>query len=192
MGVSEHLGVFLSIVLGLAISDLCISFNRVLDAGARVRWDWLSPMAALVALLKILTQWWQWFGFAELAKGRITFEAFLLVMAGGVLMFLVAAAALPDRADEAVVDLRGYYARTSRRYWLLFAAQYMVLTAIGIWAQTQLLHAGLGWPLAFRLVTPAIAVILAFVPLRGLHTLGLAGFIVDYSLQLAGSVLGPR
>ena len=123
MSVTEHLDVFLSIVLGLAITDLCVSVNRLLGAGSRVRWDWLSPMAALLALLKIFTQWWQWFSAGQLAAKAITFELFALVMTGGVLMLLMAAAALPDRADESVVDLRGYYAGAARRYWLLFAAQ---------------------------------------------------------------------
>jgi hypothetical protein len=191
MSGAEHIGVFISIILGLAVADLCVSFNRLLEAGSRVRWDWLAPMAALVALLKILVQWFEWFPLARLAPTQITFEVFLLVVAGSVLMFLVAAAALPDRADEAVVDLRGYYAHAARRYWLLYAAQYLMPRALVIWLVMQVYHRPVAWSDEIRsLVTVAIALLLAFARNRWLHTLCLAGFLVVLCTELAGHAIG--
>jgi hypothetical protein len=40
-------------------------------------------MAAMLALLKIVTQWWQWFGADPLAQG-VSFDMFLLLVAGAV------------------------------------------------------------------------------------------------------------
>src|SRR5437667_5006187 len=56
----EYLLLFAAIVLGLAISDLAISLHRLLNAAGRVRWGLLSPLAGIIAFLKIITQWWTW------------------------------------------------------------------------------------------------------------------------------------
>lgn len=186
----------LSIVLGLAVSDLCVSLNRLLDAGARVKWDWLSPLAALVALLKIVTQWWAWFYAAPLAKA-VTFEMFVLVLASAVLLYMLAAAALPDSVEPGV-DLRAYYARTSRRYWLLFFSQSVLSNAVGIWAQlrapgAKLSLVALGYPgflIAAVTFILAAAVGLAIWRNRIAHTAAFAGLIAIYLLQFGGRGLG--
>ena len=189
MSAFEFLLVFLTFILGLAVSDLCVSLNRLLEAGDKVRWDWLSPMAATVALMKIVTQWWTWFGAERIAQG-VTFDMFLLLVAGAVLLFLVAASALPDRVEDAGVDLRAYYAQSSRRYWLLFGAQYLVVNVSQIWIQMDVAGAKLGWATALVALIPAAAIVLAFFRNRALHTIALAGLIVLYLLQLAGHRLG--
>jgi hypothetical protein len=181
--------VFLAIVLGLAVSDLCVSLNRLLDAGAKVRWDWLAPLAAVVAFLKILTQWWTWFGAAPLAKG-LTFEMFVLIVVAVVLLFLLAAASLPDAVEEGGVDLREYYPRVSRRYWLLFAAHYLAANAVTVWAQIQVQGARLSPSLLFIAVFPIAAVGLAFVRVRLLHAACLVALIGIYVVQFAGHPLG--
>jgi len=174
-------------VLGLAVSDLCISLNRLLDAGARVKWDWLSPLAAIVAFLKIVTQWWTWFSAVSLAKG-VTFEMFVVLLATVVLLYLIAAVALPDSV-EGGADLRAYYARTSRRYWLLFAAQFALSNAVSVWAQMQVQGARFSLLSPGYLILPA-AIALAFWRGRVLHTAAFCGLIAIYLLQFAGRGLG--
>jgi hypothetical protein len=146
-------------------------------------------MAAAIALLKILTQWWQWFGAAPLARG-MTFEMFVLLVAGAVLLFLVAAAALPDRVEEGGVDLRDYYQRSARRFWLLFAAQYVVVNAFNIWVQMQVGGVRLAWQTIVVVIFPAGAIALAMIRNRILHTIALAALIALYLVQLAGHRLG--
>ena len=177
-----------AVVLGLAVSDLAISINRLLEAGARVKWDWLAPLAASVALLKIVTQWWSWFGAAQIAKG-LTFEMYLGVLVSAVLLFLLAAAALPDRIDEAGLDLGAYYAGVARRYWLLFAAHWTLSTAVSTWVQIVVQGAKLTTFSPYYLIVPA-AIGLAFVRSRLLHTLAFVGLIGLYLIQLAGHDLG--
>jgi len=189
LGPFEYLLVFLAIVLGLAVSDLCISLNRLMDAGAKVRWDWLAPLAAVVAFLKILTQWWTWFGAAQLAKG-LTFEMFVLIVVAVVLLFLLAAASLPDRVEEDGVDLRDYYTRVSRRYWLLYAAHYLAANVVSVWAQIQLQGARLSPSVLLVAVFPTAAVVLAFVRVRLLHMVCLVALIALYLFQFAGHSLG--
>ena len=186
MGPFEYLLTFLSIVLGLAIADLCVSLNRLLGAGPRVRWDWLSPLAALVALLKIVTQWWTWFYAAPLAKG-VTFEMFLAALASAVLLYLIAAAALPDSLEEGA-DLRAYFERTRRRYWLMFAAQFALTNAVSIWAQVQIEGARLNLVSPAYLILP-VSLSLIFIRNRGWHTACLLGLTVVYLSQFYGQSL---
>lgn len=183
----EYLLLFAAIILGLAITDLATSIHRLLAAGRRVRWDWLAPMAALVAFLKIVTQWWSWYGVAKIAAG-LTFEMFLGVLAASVLLFLLAAAALPDDFGEQAVDLRQYYARVSRRYWLLFVAHWILVNTVDIWAQVAIAKAHLDLIQPGLLVLP-VALLLAFTRNRALHTLCLAGFVVVYVHQYLGQSL---
>jgi hypothetical protein len=55
MGQFEYLLILASVILGLAVSDIAVSLNRLLEV--RVRWDWLAPLAAVLAFLKITAQW---------------------------------------------------------------------------------------------------------------------------------------
>lgn len=188
MGQFEYLLLLASVILGLAVSDLAVSLNRLLDAGARIKWDWLSPLAALVAFLEIVTQWWSWFAAAPIAKA-ITFEMYLGVLVSAVLLFLLAAAALPDAFGEAQVDLRAYYARIQRRFWLLFAAHFVAANGVSAWIQVQAEGAKFTQFSPYYLLAPVV-IALAFFRQRWLHALCLVGLVALYIAQLAGHGLG--
>jgi hypothetical protein len=185
MGQFEYLLILASVILGLAVSDIAVSLNRLLEV--RVRWDWLAPLAAVLAFLKITTQWWGWYSGVASAKG-MTFENYVAVLVSAVLLFLMAAASLPDRLEESPFDLRAYYARTSRRYWLLFASQTSVANATALW-----INFGVSGQIPslspFLLIGPA-AVVLAFIRYRLLHALCLVVLIGYYATQLFGHRLG--
>jgi hypothetical protein len=182
MGPFEYLLTFISVILGLAVSDVAISLHRLLGAGRRVRWDWLAPLAAIVAFLKIVNQWWAWFATAQVARS-LTFEMFVMVLAATVMMFLLAAAALPDELGEGPVDLRAHYAAVARRYWLLFASELAVIIGVETWGQIAIGHARPD--VRALLLSPVSAIIvasvvLAFVRNRWIHTLALIGLIALY------------
>jgi len=187
MGPFEYLLLFAAIILGLATTDLATSLHRLLVAGARVRWDWLAPLAAVVAFLKIVTQWWTWFGVERIARG-LTFEMFLGVLIGAVLLFLMAAAALPDETPEGPIDLRAHYAQVSRRYWVLFALHWTWTAMVSIWAQMQIEGARLDLRSPAYLIIP-LALSLVFIRNRWWHTLCLAGLAVLYVGQFFGQPL---
>ena len=91
----DYLLILAAVVLALAVSDIAISLQRLLAAGRRVRRDWLLPALALLAFLKIVTQWWSWYVVGPIARG-VTFEMYLLEIAATVVLFLMSASALPD------------------------------------------------------------------------------------------------
>jgi hypothetical protein len=177
MGAFEYLLLFAAVILGLAISDLAISLHRLINAGARVRWDWLAPMAAALAFVRIVTQWWTWHDAQRIAGG-LTFGMFLGILISATLLFLMAAVTLPDDLEREI-DLRAYYARVSRRFWLLFAGQWVTLNVVSAWARISIsrAHFVIGSPL--YLILPAV-VVLAFIRNRIVQTVGLAGFLGLY------------
>jgi hypothetical protein len=188
LGAFEYLLMFAAVILAIAVTDIAVSLNRLLEAGRRVRWDWLAPMAALVAFLKIVTQWWTWF-FARPLAGGLTFEMYVGVLVGAVLLFLLAAASLPSEADGPVIDLAAYYQRVRRRYWWLFAAHWLVSNAVDIWIQMQVTGARLDLLSPGLLVLP-VAVSLALLRWRWWHALCLAAFTALYLAQFFGKGLG--
>ena len=119
----EYLLLFAVVILGLAVSELAINLNRLLKAKSLVRWDVLAPLAALVAFLKIVTQWWVWFQ-AEAVANAMTFEMYLVVLIEAVLLFLLAGVTLPGEVPEQGISLRDSYESIRQRFWLLFAAQF--------------------------------------------------------------------
>ncbi len=188
MGPFEYLMMFTAVILGLAVCDLAVSVHRLVAAGARVRWDWLAPLAALVVFLKIVSQWWTFFNAGPLAKG-LTFEMFLGVLVASVLLFLLAADALPDEAPEGRIDLRAHYESVQRRFWLLFAGQWLLLTAVSTWAQVAIQRAHLDLVSPAWLVLPVV-LLLAFWRNRWWHTIGLLAFVAIYLAQYFGQHLG--
>lgn len=187
MGAFEYLLLFAAVILGLAISDLAISLHRLLNAFDRVRWDVLTILAACLALVRIVTQWWTWYAADRLASG-LTFGMFLGVLVSAVLLFLMAAVALPDEIDKAGVDLRAYFARTKRRYWILFAGQWIALNGVSDWAQVSIAKVHLNLWSPVLLVFPA-TLLLAFVSARWVQAIGLVGFLVLYGVVYFGQTL---
>ena len=184
----DYLLVLASVILGLSACELAVGVNRLLGAWGRVRWDWLAPLAALLAFLKLVTQWWTWHGAVAMAAG-ITFEMYLAVLAGAVLLFMLAAAALPIAAGgEESLDLRDHYARVQRRFWTLFTLHFVIAVGTSIWIQMRIAHAH------FLLLTPAwlilpVAISLIFVRSRIWHGIALVALCLVYLVQYWGQTL---
>ena len=108
-------------------------------------------------------------------------------MTRAVLLFLMAAVALPDETGDEI-DLRAYYTRIQRRYWLLFGAQWATLNVVSIWAQHAVYKARVDLASPLWLIVP-ITVALAFISSRAVQALALLGFIVFYTAILFGQTL---
>ncbi|MBV9697142.1 MAG: hypothetical protein JO005_09475, partial [Gammaproteobacteria bacterium] len=121
------LGLF-SVLVGLAIADIATSFHRLVRSRAPVRWDPLALLAALYALLLAIGMWFDLWGVRNVASAR-TFFFYLVMLTQLFLVFLVAAASLPDD-PQAEGDLRAFYALNRRYFWtlvLIFQAVYVLL-----------------------------------------------------------------
>jgi hypothetical protein len=187
----EYLLLFAVVILGLAVSELAINLNRLLKAKSLVRWDVLASLAALVAFLKIVTQWWVWFQ-AEAVANALTFEMYLLVLIEAVLLFLLAGVTLPGEVPEQGISLRESYESIRQRFWLLFAAQWMLWVLTNWWVQVRIEGAKFVLLQPAMLFPPAILLVIisAFIIRnRVFQMLVLLGFIFLYLWQFFGKTL---
>ena len=120
----EYIIPLVSVLVGLAIADLLVSFNRLLRARDRVKWDWLPLLTALMAILAVLDIWWMFYSQQESTFYR-ALAGFLPLAAQFVLLFLINAAALPDDVPEEGMDLKKFYEDNSPYFWSLFVIYFV-------------------------------------------------------------------
>lgn len=103
----EHLAVLVSIILGLGITHLLSSVHRLVQAGPRVRYYWLSMVWVVLIFVSQVEWWWAIFALRQTATWN--FFYFLFFLLSPVALFLAAAFALPDVEAGQHYDLRQYY-----------------------------------------------------------------------------------
>lgn len=118
MPVSEYVSVLVSIIVGLAVADLLISFHRLLRVGRAVRWYWLVPLLAIYIMLVIVAFWWGSYIWL-LHLQALTMSQFLPTFLAAITIFLLSAAILPDEIPEGGLDLKAWYLQNSRQIWIL-------------------------------------------------------------------------
>ena len=126
----EYLLPLISVIVGLSITDLATSLHRLLRARRRVEWDWLPLATALLALLLVLNIWWGL--YPEEALEVYAVADFFPILTTLIALFLINAAALPDRVPPEGIDLRAFYESNSSYLWLLFAVYIALATALTI------------------------------------------------------------
>lgn len=151
----EYLVALISIIVGLALTDLAQSFRELIRPDHPVKWDGL-PLAwsASVFLLTILL-WWQGFGdLKDPSLGGGTGPIFLTHLLFFLLLYLCCAFALPDpdwekspgRSEstgpsERSVDLKAFYFSIGHRRWF-FGLLIGLWVVVGISNQLRLESGG--------------------------------------------------
>jgi hypothetical protein len=168
------LGLF-AVLIGLAVADVANSFHRLARSRFPVIWDPLALLAAAYALCMAVGMWFDLWGVRHFAATR-HFFFYLWLIAEMFVLFLIAAAALPDETGSGC-DLREHYAATRRYFWTLVALFQFTYLVNGVyfigWA--VLLHALRVEPFALLndLLLPfLLAVVLSRTVSRPLHYLG--------------------
>ena len=101
-----------AVLIGLAVVDIATSAHRLLRSKALVRWDPLALMGTLYALCLVVAMWFDLWGVRRLGDTR-NFFFYRSLIGEFLILFLLAAANLPDAPDEDM-DLREYYAGNRR------------------------------------------------------------------------------
>jgi hypothetical protein len=104
-----YLSVIISIILGLSVTQLLQGISQVINARDRVRIYWPSIAWALLLLLVDVQAWWAMFGYRN--RHTWTFVQFAVVLLEAIMLYLLAALALPSVANEGETDLRTNYFR---------------------------------------------------------------------------------
>jgi hypothetical protein len=128
----DYAAIFYGIVVALAIETVLVNLHRLLAAGKRVRWHWMAPATAVNACLVTLGEFWILWTDRNQWTGSFSFFQFLPWAVPLFLMFLSAAATLPEEVPEEGLDLKTFYFDNRRHYWGLVAAYFGFNIAINL------------------------------------------------------------
>lgn len=118
----EYLIGLVSLIVGLGLADLATSLHRLIKQRARTRWDAQTLVTAALAAFTLI---WIWYNVWDLRgfPGVGGFWFYLSLLLEMTLLYLAAAASLPDEAELAEGegrDMTAYLARHRRYIWILF------------------------------------------------------------------------
>ncbi len=107
MSAFDYLSVLISIILGLGITQILSGFGRLLNVRSRVRWYGPAVAWGILLLLIHVQTWWAMFQLRRQADW--TLPVFLFVLLLPILLYLMAALALPDAGGTEPIDMRASY-----------------------------------------------------------------------------------
>ena len=120
-----------TIVYGIMLTDLFLSFHKLIRYRKIVKWHWLPLLAAWYLFLIILKNWWELAFFQESSDWM---NIFYFIAYGHllVLIFLLVSTALPDDIQKNGVELKAYYFENHRYFWGLMSTVVLVSLSIDI------------------------------------------------------------
>ena len=122
----DYLLVLLSIVYGIALTQLLAGLGKLVRARAHARIYWPSLVWAVTLLAVIVQGWWWTFSLRTVALWH--FGSFLIVLAQPALMSLLATLVLPDVDVDDGIDLRTSF--FDQRRWFFGLSMLVPLTSI--------------------------------------------------------------
>jgi hypothetical protein len=106
MGAYQHVVVVMSILLGLAVTQLLRGIAQLYRARKRVRTYWLHSAWVALLLLLSLVLWWTYWNYRGIEEWN--FLRFVLYLSPTVTFSFLTLVAFPDSSD-ATDDLKTYY-----------------------------------------------------------------------------------
>ncbi len=188
----EYAAIFYGILVALAIEAVAANFHRLLAAGKRVTWHWMAPATAINASLVTLIEFWTLWLRRNESSGSYSFYLFLPFAISLVLMYLSAAATLPDEVPADGLSLRTFYFGNRTHYWGLVAGLFAFNILLNVIDQFRFGWFGPTWPrdlpqLAGDLVAIGVAAPLIFVRNYWWHAIGICTGTL-FLLLYAGSM----
>jgi hypothetical protein len=159
-----YLSVLLSIVLGLAITQILQGFRGLVLTRATIRSYWPCVVWAVLLLVIDVQSWWAMYGLRN--HEGWSFLAFAVVLIQTVVLYMLAGLVFPDIDNDHPVDLRAHYYDHARWFFVL------AVSAGAISIAKDLVING-GWPspanLGSQLVFMATCAIGAFTRNENYH-----------------------
>lgn len=103
----NYLAVLLSIILGLAVTQILTGFRGLLQSRATIRLYWPAIAWAFLLLVVFIQSWWAMFGLRTYRDW--TFLGFAIVLLHMILLYMAAGLVLPDFPADRPVDLKATY-----------------------------------------------------------------------------------
>jgi hypothetical protein len=120
----SYLSVLLSIILGLAITQILQGYRGLLLARGRVRLYGPSMLWSVLLLVMAAQAWWSSFGLSR--HQDWTFVQFCAVLLQMTLLYMMAGLVLPDMSPGEAIDLRAHYYREQRPFFGVFLGMLVV------------------------------------------------------------------
>ncbi|MEP6604187.1 MAG: hypothetical protein ABJB69_09585 [Spartobacteria bacterium] len=120
----SYLSVLLSIIIGLAVTEILQGFRQRLLAHGRVRSYWPSRLWAATLLLVCAQTWWAMFGLR--ARHDWNFDQFLVLLTQTIVLYLICGLVFPDFPENETVDLREHYFRQRKRFFAFVLAAALI------------------------------------------------------------------
>ena len=123
----EYLAVLISILIGLGIAELTISWGRLLQRRAQVRFSALHAFWSIFTLFLAVQFWWGFWNYRTVEHWSLGSLLFF-VLQGISLVFLTILLA-PGRADSGHLNLQDLYYENARPFFLV-GAGLLALTSV--------------------------------------------------------------
>ncbi len=115
----SYLSVLISVILGLAVTQILKGFRGLVLSRTRIQIYWPVIAWAALVLLICVQHWWSMFGLRD--RHDWTFQQFALVLLNVIFIYMIAGLIFPDLFGEEVVDLReNFYAHRGWFFSLAF------------------------------------------------------------------------
>src|ERR1043165_4768587 len=115
-----YLAVISAVILGLSVTQMLQGLSQVINARDRVRIYGPAIGWALLLLVIDVQAWWAMFGYRS--RHAWTFLQFGILLLETILLYLLAALALPMAFAGEMIDLRAHYFRHARWFFGSFIA----------------------------------------------------------------------
>jgi len=122
----DYLSVLLSIVIGLAITQVLQGLRGLILTRAKVKLYLPTVIWAGLTLLIAIQMWWASFGLRT--RGNWTFLAFIVIVLQAISVYMASAVVLPNITGDSFVDLRDHYF-AHRRWFFGFMLASIVFSA---------------------------------------------------------------
>jgi len=178
MDAFSYLSVLLSIILGLAITQVLQGYRLLLLSRGRLKL-YAPPIIWSALLVIFATQsWWASFGLAGFHGW--TFAIFSVILLQAMLLYMMTALVFPDMPAGKTIDLRAHYYREARPFFAIAIA--MLCVSIG---KDVMVSGKLPTPvnLAFHLFFAIVAAIAIVTRRPRFHEIAaplMAAFVIVY------------
>ena len=180
-----------TILVGLALTDIAASLHRLLRQARSVRWDSRVILCVGFVIITIVGMWFEvW--LVRSVKAVLSFPFYLSLFLEFIVLFLICAACLPDEPEQSC-DLGAFYERNRTYLWSLFALFqtsfflhwiYFAGLHMSSNGRMLLLGAWVGFPIL-------VFVLLAIIRSRWFHYVALLALIAYRLLNYWNFTLAP-
>ena len=177
-----------SILMSLALGDITLSFHRLMRFRRKVQWHAPTLIAAALVIETIIRMWFLVWNIRNVSA-VLSFPFYFSMFVDYMLLFLLAAACLPEETDGGI-SLADFYEEHRRYFWTVFSLFHALFIAHFIYFAQG--NSGAVLRTAIEAAPLILFVALIVWRNRWLHVIGPAGLFLFYFLEFWSAVLSER